>query len=661
MGTRKGIRYLNVACSFDIETSSFYQAGEKRACMYIWMFAVNDVVITGRTWDEFETLIYRIGVALDLEPKRRIVVYVHNLGYEFQWIRKHFEWLEVFALKQREPLYAVTTSGVEFRCSYLLSGYSLEKLGDTLKDAPRKLVGNLDYSKLRHSGTPLSDAEMAYCVNDVLVVTAYIRQQMEKDGDITKIPLTKTGYVRNFCRTRCLGTHTKPNKSYRNLIGACRMTPGEYDQLRNVYSGGFTHASAWNSGKTLVHVGSYDFTSSYPAVMLAEMFPMGTPRVLRVENEPQIDELCIDYACMWDVRFTGLRPRIPWEHYISYSKCWDVVGCVRDNGRVVRADVLNTSICDCDWSIIKEFYSWDTMEIANFRAYRKDYLPRPFMDAILSLYEMKTKLKGVEGMEYEYMQGKGMINSAYGMCVTSPTRDEITYSDDVWGSVEPDVRDALKRHNDAKSRFLYYPWGVWVTAYARRNLFTGIAECGEDYVYSDTDSIKTLNRESHLTYFADYNNWIVNRIKDALEYRELDPARAEPCTIDGKPKPLGVWDYEGTYTFKTLGAKRYLMRDESTGRLTLTVSGVSKSAVEYLEGEDAFERFAHGLDFPREVTGKLTHTYIDTATSGDVVDYLGNPGHYSELSSVHLEPTGYSMGLAEEYRRYLMGINYDYE
>jgi hypothetical protein len=234
--------------------------------------------------------------------------------------------------------------------------------------------------------------------------------------------------------------------------------------------------------------------------------------------------------------------------------------------------------------------------------------------------------------------------------------------DGEWSEEEPEIKDALKRHNDAKNRFLYYPWGVWITAYARLNLFTGIVECGPDYIYSDTDSIKTLNRAAHLDYFERYNREITDRVRMALEYRDIDPERAAPLTKDGIAKPIGVWDYEGTYTFKTLGAKRYLMRNEDTGRLLLTVAGVAKSAVSYLEKKpDPFAAFDDSLVFPASVSGKLTHTYIDVPTHGNMVDYLGNVGTYDELSSIHMEPSAYGMSLAEEYKRYLLGMRYEYE
>ena len=62
----------------------------------------------------------------------------------------------------------------------------------------------MDYSLIRHSNTELTEKELGYCINDVLVVVAYIQETIEREGNITKIPLTKTGYVRNYTRNNCM-------------------------------------------------------------------------------------------------------------------------------------------------------------------------------------------------------------------------------------------------------------------------------------------------------------------------------------------------------------------------------------------------------------------------------------------------------------------------
>ena len=49
-------------------------------------------------------------------------------------------------------------------------------------------------------------------------------------------------------------------------------------------------------------------------------------------------------------------------------------------------------------------------------------------------------------------------------------------------------------------------------------------------------------------------------------------------------------------------------------------------------------------------------TYIDYETEGELTDYLGNVGHYHELSSVSLENSTYSLSLAKDYYKFLLGI-----
>ena len=676
--TKLMIRCYNLPAAFDIETTSLYLDGEiKSAPMYVWQFGINGYVVIGRTWDEFENMLAAIIKTLDLAEDKRLVIYVHNLSFEFQYIRKHFEWEKVFASDSRKVIYAITKgryAGFEFRCSYFLSGYALAKLSDELqKYKVAKMVGDLDYSLLRHSGTPLTDQELKYCENDVRVVMAYIQERIEIDGNITtdKIPLTKTGYVRKYCRNACLfeGTNHRQNVgkfiSYRKKMASMTLEVDEYRQLKRAFQGGFTHANAFYSQTLLENVASYDFTSSYPYVMVSEMFPMEKGYLVngngQLHSKDEFEKYLLHYCCLFDVVFYGLMTQVTYEHPLSYSRCVEVKNCVADNGRVVCADKIATTITEQDYFIFRKAYTWDRIEIANFRVYRKGYLPTNFVKSILKLYSDKTTLKGVKGKEVEYQMGKGMLNSAYGMCVTDICRDEIIYNDEhVWRTEPGNHEELLKQYNESKKRFLFYPWGVWVTAYARRNLFTGIYEFQDDYVYSDTDSVKVLNHEKHRDYIESYNAMCRKKLEAACQYHGIDFSAVEPSTIKGEKKLLGVWDFEGVYDkFKTLGAKRYLV--EKDGHIEITVSGVHKKmAAKYLldtYGMDgAFDAFDDNLTIPADDTGKNTHTYVDDVTQGIFTDYLGNEGEFIEQSCVHLEKAEYSLSMSVAYLNYLKGV-----
>ena len=666
--TSKRKQYYNIVCAFDIETTSFSnQLDEKCAIMYCWQMAINGRVIFGRTWDEFIKVINRLKEFFNLYSGRRLIMYVHNLAFEFQFIRKRLEWESVFSIETRKPLYALTTGGIEFRDSYLLSGYSLAKLGDNLqKYKVKKLVGDLDYSKIRHSKTPMTEKEIAYCENDVLVVSAYIQEEIEKAGNITRLPLTKTGYVRNYCRSKCFygddrhKTSTKTYQKYRELILNLHLTGDEYKQLKRAFQGGFTHAAARFSGKVEKNVDSIDFTSSYPYVLLSEQFPMSSGRLVEIHSKKEFQKYIHLYCCLFDVEFTNLTPKFINENYISLSRCYQHEKAVVNNGRVVSADKIVTTITDVDYTVIEKTYDWDSMTIYNFRVYNRGYLPTNFVKSILKLYSDKTTLKGVDGKEVEYLVSKGMLNSCYGMTVTDIVRDEIIYSNE-WDTEKADVESDIEHYNKSRNRFLFYPWGVWVTAYARRNLWGGILAFGDDYIYSDTDSIKCLNIENHFDYINEYNNTVKRKLQVAANYHKIDFELFQPKTIKGIKKLIGVWDWETEkekYTrFKTLGAKRYMIEQE--GKINITVAGVNKkTAVPYLVktyGNKIFDAFTNDLTIPKEYTGKMTHTYIDERRTGKITDYLGNTNTFDEYSSVHLENAEYSLSLSQAYIDFLKG------
>ena len=689
------VKYFNVPCSLDIETTSFFRStgneeNEKCAITYIWTFGIYGAIIQGRTWEEYRTMINYIARELKLNDNKRILIYCHNLGYEFEFMRKWFNWKKVFAMDNHKPIYALTESGIEYRCSLLLSGYSLEVLAKNLHTYDiRKLVGDLDYTLIRHSKTPLTSEEIAYCVNDVKIVMAYIAECIEESGGIAYIPLTKTGRVRNYCRNQCFFTPGKKKRDdykrmrYMEKMKRMRLTEDEYHQLKRAFQGGFTHANPFASGKVFEGVTSYDFTSSYPTVMLAEQFPMGSSeRINNITKEEFYKSIDL-YCCVFDIEINDLKPRILSDNYISSSRCYQLEKPYQlNNGRVVKAKRLCTTMTNVDFKICKKFYEWKSIQISNFRRYKTDYLPTDFVKAILKLYKDKTELKGVQGKEVEYLNSKEMLNSCYGMSVTDICREEFIYKDGHW--LEKDEKPPINyesyiiKYNNNQGRFLFYAWGVFITAYARRNLFSGIMEFGSDYLYSDTDSIKVLHAEKHQDYIDNYNALIRQQLYDAMDYHKIPREAIEPKTKDGVKKCLGVWDFDGHYSrFKTLGAKRYLVQysdDERNspkdrGKVKITVAGLNKQkCMPYLcngwsysidgkqEYNSPFNTFSEDLYIPPQYTGKNVHTYINAEREGYITDYLGTTAYYKELSGIHLGQSEYSLKLSKEYSDFLLSI-----
>ena len=670
--TKTSVEYLNLECAFDIETTSTYtKKGKKFSFMYLWGFGLGehgDFLTYGRTWNEFKEMLEEVSNELNININRRLVIYVHNLGYEFQFMRKLFEWNTVFSIDERKPIKALTTGGFEFRDSYILSGYNLESLASNLVNHKnKKMVGDLDYKLIRHHKTEITDDELKYIENDVTIILNYINEQMEQYGNITKIPLTNTGRVREYVKHKCYYTEGKSKyksskskqNNYRFIMDNLTLKPDEYIKLKRTFMGGFTHSNPIHTDKVLKDVNSIDFTSSYPSVMIAEQFPMGTGFSPTKEDilKNGYDYYINNFCCMLNVSVQNLKNIFIYDSYLSESKCKIEGEKLITNGRVFSAQYLNTYMTDVDYSIFKRCYSWERIEIHDLICYPKGYLPKPIIESILALYQDKTTLKGVKGKEVEYLLSKGMLNSIYGMTVTDIVKDEITYEDD-WGMEQVSIEEEIERYNSKKSRFLFYPWGVWVTAYARRNLWLGILAIKEDYIYSDTDSIKFFNYSKHEKFIEGYNKLVINKQLKTLDYYNINPELLSPKTVKGTSKPLGVWDFEGLYSrFKTLGAKRYLVEEDN--KLYLTVAGLSKmNGINYMikqcnnDFTKVFEMFTDELSIPEENTGKNTHTYIDDEITETIKDYNGVEEVITSLSGIHLEEAKYSLSISDYFVKF---------
>ena len=646
------VTYYNIPTSFDIETTSTHCDGEKFACVYLWCININNNIIEqGRTLEDFKEYLDQLSKENQLSVYKRLIIYVHNLAFEFQFIRKHFEWCEIFATDERKPIKALTIRGIEFRDSLILSGYSLANVA---KICLNKSIEKeeYDYNLIRHSATPLTESELHYNVRDTEIVVDYIRQQIEQYNGIHKIPLTNTGRVRQYMRDYCLHSstcHRKESKSkYSVLIKNSPLSLELYTMLKQAFQGGFTHANANKVGDIIEHVHSYDIASSYPYCLISEKYPVG--EWMQVGDKKEIPKLLddSDTALLLEIEFEEIQSKCMQEMYLSSSKCV-CENPIENNGRIYYASRLQTTITEVDFKIIEKCYKWNNVKIGKCYKSYKTYLPSKFVKGILELYQQKTILKGVEGKEVEYMNVKGMLNSIYGMCVTDIIRDDINYSD-TWFIERVNAEEQLEKYNHNKKRFTCYQWGVWCTAYARRNLWYMIYNLDNDYIYSDTDSVKFIGEHSPL--FDNYNKEVYNKLINICRYHKIPFDMVNP-----KQKLIGVYEYEGDYNqFKTLGAKRYMFIDKNN-ELHITIAGLSKKqGKEYIENNGRFKFFNNNMYIPSFATGKQTHTYIDETREAEIIDYLGNKQIEKCESSIHLEECEFTLSISKQYSKFLQNL-----
>ena len=622
--------YKDIICAFDIETTNDRET--EQAFMYVWQFQFNDLTIMGRSWDEFITFVQRM--SKELKEHEYIVVFVHNLSFEFQFLRGvyTFDKDEVFAIDSRKVLKCEMFSHFELRCSYLQTNMSLAEFTHKMGVQDVKLSGeDFDYSKARYPWTELTEAELQYCINDVkgLVEAMRIQMSLEHDSFYT-LPLTSTGYVRRDVKAAMRHFNRQELKD---------MLPdyNVFCMLREAFRGGNTHANRYYSGVILNDVHSNDFASSYPNVQINCRFPMSP--WLR-EDGVDLDRCLLKIykhkrACLMRVKLFNVRLKDPgWgAPYLAKAKCRNVKDCENDNGRVLSAEYLETTLTDIDFRIVLREYDFDWIEFIDFYHCRYGLLPKALRDTVLEYFRRKTELKGVEGQDLYYMKAKNKLNSVYGMSVQSPVKQSIDFVDDFIDRND-DETELLQAAN--KRAFQSYAWGVWTTAHARAELEDAIELCGDRFVYCDTDSVKYIG-------YVDFDSF------NAKKRRRSDTSGAVATDPSGEKHYLGVMEHDADYSeFITMGAKKYAYRYPD-GKLGITIAGVNKKAgaVE-LEAAGGLSAFREGFTFYK--AGGTESIYNDHP----VLTKLIREGKEIPITAnLFIKDSTYTLGITAEYARIL--------
>ena len=632
-------------------SSDYWNSLKPLSLPYIWQFSINDDVYYGREFSDF------INVLDDIKRRKlTCIIWVHNLAYEFQFLCNILTWKSVFAKTPHKPMKCVSNEypNIEFRCTYMLTRLSLESWGKQI-GMPKK-VGDLDYEKIRTPLSQLNDKEMGYCERDCIVVYKGIKKYIEKYDNQWKIPLTQTGTVRQVVKELLFQDETYSKKIKRLVPKSAE----EYKRLQQVFAGGYTHANRKYAGIVIEdYIEHYDFASSYPTVMIAEKYPMQpwttTTRVIE-------EEFFDDCAFIYRIVFYEIETK-SYNRYLQLSKCIHFEKTQLDNGRILKAKKVELYITEQDYITLNNNYIWKEIEIVEAYKSKKGYLPTPFVDYILQLYENKTELKDVDGMEDLYLQSKQYINALFGMMVTAIIQANVTLEDDIW-SVEKlteffidNKLNQLSSSNPREKRyFLSYSWGCWVTSYARRNLWKCIEKCDKDMIYCDTDSIFVIGKHD----FTWYNNEIVKKLQIACEYHNIDFNRTRPKAPDGKICQLGIFDAEKPCNeFITLGAKRYVERRIEDNKLHLTVSGINKEAVALLRND--IYNFKDGFLFDKDgivedENGNVIYENYECVNKR-LLSYLNSmptikypDGYISTYKyGINMRRNGYKLSVTDEY------------
>lgn len=241
------------------------------------------------------------------------------------------------------------------------------------------------------------------------------------------------------------------------------------------------------------------------------------------------------------------------------------------------------------------------------------------------------------------------------MSATDPIHQEIKYNGGEYLRSGYETMTPEEIEKALKGAAFPYQWGVYTTAYARKQLQDAIKLCGDKIIYCDTDSVKTLGDVP------------IHQLNDALKKR-AETVGAYADDMHGKRHYIGVFEPDGHYKqFITQGAKRYAYIKDN-GRMGVTVAGVATAIDEETEWTDqdgekynpsfaveelkSLERFKPGVKW--EKAGGTQAVYND---ADDIMYQDPDTGKQVHITkNVAIIPTTYVMTQSRDYALLLREI-----
>ena len=411
----------------------------------------------------------------------------------------------------------------------------------------------IDYNEPRKIGHILTDEEKNYIKNDVQIMSKALKITFDEGLD----RMTRA---------------SSALKDYKEIVGKSRfehcfpvLTKELDSELRHSYKGGFTYLNPIYKEKDVKNIVNLDVNSLYPFVMYDKSLPFDEPKYyLGKYEEDKIYNLYIQrITCSFEIKKNKI-PTIQIKNNHSFFMANEYLES-SDN------QIVCLTLTNIDLKLFLEQYNvYDLNYVEGWKFKSMKGLFTDYIDKWISKKIQATidKNKGLR------TTSKLMLNSLYGKYATSlECQSKVPY-------LENDiVRYAITQKEEKKG--LYLPIASFITAYAREITIRtsqaikeySIKKYGKDmYIYSDTDSIKTLLPIEELVQF---------------------------CNIDDVA--LGAWKNEGIATKgKWIRQKCYL--EEIDGKMHITCAGMPKSCYDRVEWDKFKTGFTCG--------GKLTFKHV---------------------------------------------------
>ena len=651
----------------DTETSHNHDEEHPIGWIYQWCFSYQGQLVCGRTPSELADAIVKIIKVNDLSDERRINIFVHNLSYDYEYIKEHirqslqsdFNHLAVAEHK----LISSRIDGLLFKCTFRLTCKSLDAWSKELGTKHRKLVGTVDYDEIHYQDSELTEIDWKYMWNDVIVLDEALTLQMSiYNDDLRSLPLTCTGYVRREARR-----HFQTKSIYRSEFLKTRLSFEQYLMCKREFSGGITHGNRFLAnrevkvGDTIRHgnkefkvmaIGHRDFASHYPSQQRCYFAPCSrffTYYNRQFDNfEMSVETLLKmrkDKCMLITIEITDLHLRdrgitLPYAQACKFQEGkLGKLKTIEDNGRILSMEGTSRIVVnEIDLLWLYKQYEFD-YEVLNVEMADKGAFPEWLIETVDEFFYGKTALKQKEKQlekdgfnedtpewinnHRDLMISKGNLNGVYGMSATDPVREGFTESEDgEWHKeikTEEQMRDALDNYYDNRKSFMAYQLGCWTTANARNELMEFAELIGYDkFLYADTDSIFYISDEE-----------VEKRIEDRnAEFRAYNDEHGMYIESNGKRVYYNQFEREdeNIISFKFLHAKcyGYYLDDNS---MKVTIAGVAKhgrnenSRVKELGSLDRLKTGTSFEDCGGTRTVYVHHEPDTTYVNGHLIEY----------------------------------------
>lgn len=650
-------KYISLVAAFDIETSTVaIDDGNKISYMYIWQMAIEDITFYGRTWEDFRRCLKKIKTELKLDAKYRLLVYVHNLKSDFSFLKSEVNvsgGRDFIARSPHDVIKCIVNDAYEFRDSYCYTEKPLEDMG---REIGLPKVTGYDYTKIRHSETPLNKKELEYCETDVKILVEYFRREKNKYGSLANIPLTATQRVKKVLwkyyrdvgsKSEAKGRKLKDNKHDKAML----------KQLRSAYWGAINFCNPLYIGYTTDNAISVDLDCAYGSLALRKKYPMYKFKLMEKNPDNPRDLINDKSSYIITLRLTKLKNKYPNIGFLPTFKLrhwdYDITDLVSDEGKILSTAWAIITITEVDLELLYEFYEWENLEIISVLEAKKSYLPDYIRLSIVELYQNKKKtkeqLKKIQQTraatayeELNYINVKSMISRIYGVFVQDPEPDVYRY-DPASNLIGSSGKSKLSSASDLTA----YQWGVWITAYCRYEMLMLLKKIAvranhgkEKYdtdtlLYIDTDCIKCKNITTVNNIITQYNN-------DVKKYFK------EFCTMYGisykSIAGIGELDREDYQQIKMLGQKKYAYID-AKGRFVSKISGLSRKNTLF-DGktpQECMDLLSLDMDIPSDVAKNTECKYVtyDDHKKFLIIDYLGDSAEISLKSFAVINNIGY--------------------